>query len=122
MDVLVVVLALALITSLAVVGLLLLLLWRRTSRRLRALHSSSRSQSTRYRRISEQFMPFLRDYPWDPGRFRFIGSPVDGVQFEDEQVVFVEFKVGTSSLTRGQRHIRNLIRAGRVDFKEFRLD
>ena len=121
MDVLVVVLALALITSLAVVGLLLLL-WRRTSRRLRALHSSSRSQSTRYGRISEQFMPFLRDYPWDPGRFRFIGSPVDGVQFEDEQVVFVEFKVGTSSLTRGQRHIRDLIRAGRVDFKEFRLD
>ena len=121
MDVLVVVLALALITSLAVVGLLFLL-WRRASRGLRALDSSNRSLSTRYGKITEQFMPFIPDYPWDPGRFRFIGSPVDGVQFEDEQVVFVEFKVGSSSLTRGQRHIRDLIRAGRVDFKEFRLD
>ena len=88
---------------------------------LRDLRSSSQSRSTRYGQMTEQFMPFIPEYPWDPGRFRFIGSPVDGVQFEDEVVVFIEFKVGTSKLTQRQRHIRDLVRAGRVEFREFRL-
>ena len=101
---------------------LFIYLWRRSLDTLRDLRFSSQSRSTRYGQMTEQFMPFISDYPWDPSRFRFIGSPVDGIQFEDERVVFVEFKVGTSKLTQSQRRIRNLVRAGRVEFKEFRLD
>ena len=71
--------------------------------------------------MSEQFMPFMADYPWDPERFRFIGSPIDGIQFEDDRVIFVEFKIGTSKLTARQRLIRDLIRDGRVEFEEVRL-
>ena len=47
---------------------------------------------------------------------------MDGVLFEDERVVFVEFKMGTSKLTQRQRRIRDLVRAGRVEFKELRLE
>ena len=101
---------------------LFIYLWRRSLDNLRDLRSSSQSRSTRYGQMTEQFMPFISDYPWDPSRFRFIGSPVDGIQFEDERVVFVEFKVGTSKLTQSQRRIRDLVRAGRVECKEFRLD
>ena len=113
-------LLLALIVSLLVLGGLFVL-WRRTAAKLRALRFSSQSLSTRYGKMTEQFLPFINDYPWDPGRFRFIGSPVDGVQFEEERVVFVEFKVGSSKLSLGQRRIRDLIEAGRVEFREFRL-
>jgi predicted Holliday junction resolvase-like endonuclease len=72
--------------------------------------------------MTEQFMPFVPDYPWDPQRFRFIGSPIDGVQFEDDKVIIVEFKTGSSKLSERQRHIRDLIRDGRVEFEEFRID
>ena len=113
-------LLLALIVSLLVLGGLFVL-WRRTAAKLRALRFSSQSLSTRYGKMTEQFLPFINDYPWDPERFRFIGSPVDGVQFEEERVVFVEFKVGSSKLSLGQRRIRDLIEAGRVEFREFRL-
>ena len=83
--------------------------------------SSTQSMSTRYGKMTEQFMPFIPNYPWNPGDFRFIGSPIDGIQFEDGQVIFVEFKVGNSKLTQRQRHIRDLIQTGQVEFKEFRL-
>ena len=67
-------------------------------------------------------MPFVPNYPWDPGRFRFIGSPIDGIQFEEDRLIIVEFKIGSSSLTATQRQIRDQIRAGRVEFQQIRLE
>ena len=67
-------------------------------------------------------MPFVPDYPWDPQRFRFIDSPIDGVQFEEDKVILVEFKTATSRLTAGQRAIRDQVRNGQVEFEEFRLE
>ena len=72
--------------------------------------------------MTEQFMPFVSSYPWDPGRFRFIGSPIDGIQFEEDRVIVVEFKTGSSTLTSRQRRIRDQIKEGRVEFQEIRLD
>ena len=77
--------------------------------------------STRYGQMTEQFMPFLNDYPWDPERFRFIGSPIDGIQFEDDRVIIVEFKTGGSALTATQRRIRDQVKAGQVEFTELRI-
>ena len=71
--------------------------------------------------MTEQFMPFVPDYPWDPQRFRFIGSPIDGIQFEDDKVILLEFKTATSKLSARQRMIRDQVRDGRVEFEEFRL-
>ena len=72
--------------------------------------------------MTEQFMPFLPDYPWDPQRFRFIGAPIDGVQFEEDRVILVEFKTGTSRLTEAQRRIRDQVVGGHVEFEELRID
>ena len=70
----------------------MLLVWawvastRSLRRRVRELDGLKRSQSTRYGQTMEQFAPFLADWPWDPKGFRFIGSPVDGVQFNADGV------------------------------------
>ena len=121
MDNLILALGLALAVSLLLVALLGLM-WRGTRARLQASRFSSQSLSTKYGKMTEQFMPFVETFPWDPQRFRFIGSPIDGVQFEDDKIIFVEFKVASSHLSARQRRIRDLIQAGHVEFKEFRLD
>lgn len=89
--------------------------------RVRALESSKQSLSTVYGRITEQWAPFMAGYPYDPRQFRFLGSPVDGVQFEEDKIVFVEFKANGSKLTPRESRIRELIAQGRVEWLEFRL-
>ena len=79
-------------------------------------------QEFKYGQMSEQFMPFVSAYPWDPQRFRFIGSPIDGVQFEEDRVILIEFKTATSKLSARQRQIRDQVQGGRVEFQEFRLE
>jgi len=109
-----------------VVGLSGALIWTlslvtRYKRKLDAEQFRSRSLSTKYGKITEQFLPVLGDYPWDPGNFRFLGSPIDGVQFEQDRVIFVEFKSGNSQLSRNQRRIRALVENSQVSFEVLRL-
>lgn len=68
----------------------------------------------------EQFIPLLKSYPYDRKNFRFIGSPIDGIQFNDNEIVFVEFKTGRSSLTKKQRRIKDLIKKKKVKFSELK--
>tara|TARA_Y100000588_G_scaffold92523_1_gene100014 strand:+ start:1193 stop:1552 length:360 start_codon:yes stop_codon:yes gene_type:complete len=82
--------------------------------------SRNRSQSTRYGQITEQFLPLSKSYPWDPKQFRFLGTPVDGVQFEADRVLFIEFKAAGSKLSKRQREIRDIVRQGKVEFEEIR--
>ena len=83
--------------------------------------SLRRSQSTRYGQISEQFLPLVEQYPYDPKQFRFLGSPIDGVQFEEDKVVLVEFKAAGSRLSARQRKVRDLVREGKIEFREIRV-
>ena len=89
---------------------------------VRALASSKQSLATTYGRITEQWAPFMADYPYDPRNFRFLGSPIDGVQFEEDRIVFVEFKANASRLTDRERRMRELVEQGRVEWLELRLD
>ena len=82
----------------------------------------SRSQSSRYGRLTEQFLPIVASYPWDSHNFRFIGSPVDGIQFEDDRIIVVEFKAGKGSLSKKQRKIRDLVKAGKVEFEVVKIE
>jgi predicted Holliday junction resolvase-like endonuclease len=91
-------------------------------RRVRELDALKRSQSTRYGQTMEQFAPFLADWPWDPKGFRFLGSPVDGVQFTEDGVVFVEVKSASSRLSPLQQAIKRQVEDGRVSWEEVRLD
>lgn len=89
--------------------------------KIKELVSSKQSLATKYGKMSEQFMPFLKDYPYDSQNFRFIGTPVDGIQFEDDRIVFVEFKTGDSRLSAKQKNIRELIYKKKVKWEEVRI-
>ena len=66
-------------------------------------------------------MPFLKNYPYESSNFRFIGTPIDGIQFEDDKIIFVEFKAGDSRLTAKQEKIKDLINKKKVNWEEFRI-
>jgi predicted Holliday junction resolvase-like endonuclease len=78
-----------------------------------------RSLSTVYGRISEQWFPLMDRYPYDPQSFRFLGTPVDGIQFEEDRIVFCEFKANRSGLSPLQKHIKHLVESRRVYWEEF---
>jgi predicted Holliday junction resolvase-like endonuclease len=116
-----------LVTFIAFAGLVLLLyrrLWVKYERLRFDLQEAlfqKKSLSSRYGRMTEQFIPFLESYPYNEQDFRFIGSPIDGVQFEKDRVVLVEFKTAGSGLSKRQKEIKGLVEKGRVEFREFRL-
>jgi predicted Holliday junction resolvase-like endonuclease len=84
------------------------------------LHSK-KSSEIRLGKIGENMAPFLKDWPWDPNNFHFIGYPTDGIQFNDDEVIFVEIKTGKSRLTPSQRKIRDVVKEGKVSFAVFRI-
>jgi predicted Holliday junction resolvase-like endonuclease len=94
---------------------------RQLSEQLDAADFQQRSLSTTYGRITEQWFPLMEQYPYDPHGFRFLGTPIDGVQFEDDRIVFVEFKTNKSRLSKLQKHYRELVESGEVYFEEFRF-
>lgn len=81
--------------------------------------SRQRSLSSTYGRISEQWIPLSTRYPYDPQNFRFLGSPIDGVQFEEDSIIFIEFKANKSRLSDKQKRIKQLIEDGCVYWDEF---
>lgn len=85
------------------------------------LASSKQSLSTKYGQMTEQFLPFTKEYPYNKNNFRFLGSPIDGVQFNENDIVFIEFKSNKSQMTPKQKHIKNLIKQKKIKFREFRI-
>lgn len=92
----------------------------RVQRRLNDTLSRKQSQSTRYGQIFEQMVPFSKDFPFDPKKFRFIGNPVDGVVFEDDMITFCEIKLNNSVLSARQKSIKRLVEDKKVCWKEIR--
>ncbi len=101
--------------------IILFFLWRKSSERLSDVKFQKQSLSTKYGKMSEQFMPFLDHYPYDPQNFRFLGSPIDGVQFEEDKIILVEFKTGTSRLSQKQQNIKNLVESRRIYFEQINI-
>lgn len=87
-------------------------IWRITSKK--------QSLSTRYGQIFEQMVPFSREFPFDPKAFRFIGDPIDGVAFKDDEIVFCEIKLNNSELSGKQKRIKNLVEQKKVRWQEIR--
>jgi predicted Holliday junction resolvase-like endonuclease len=111
-------------TILILLGLTLFFfwLWRRASERHAEVAFQKSSLSSKYGKMTEQFMPFLKHYPYDPQNFRFLGSPIDGIQFEEDKIILIEFKTATSRLSDKQRHIADLAAGRRIVFEEHRLE
>ena len=70
----------------------------------------------------EQLIPLSEEYPYDPRGFRFLGNPIDGIQFNDDSIVLVEFKSGKSNLSGKQERIKRLVENGKVYFRVFRVE
>ena len=87
----------------------------------RKLSKKKRSMSSLYGRITEQFAPFMEEYPFDSKKFRFIGSPIDGIQFEEDGIYFIEFKAAGSVLTLQQKKIKELIERKKVGWHVFEV-
>jgi len=90
-------------------------------REIKDILSQKQSLSVKYGKMSEQFMPFLKEYPFDEHDFRFIGNPIDGIQFNEDKIIFIEFKTAGSRLSQKQKEIKNLVDNKQVYFKEFNI-
>jgi len=91
-------------------------------RKIEKLTSEKQSLSTTYGKITEQFAPFMKNYPYPTQNFRFIENPIDGIQFNDNQILFVEFKTNKSKLTTTQNKIQKLVKDGNVAWFEFTME
>ena len=80
-----------------------------------------KSSEVRLGKIGENMAPFFKDWPFDPNDFRFLGNPVDGIQFSEDEVVFIEIKTGKARLTSSQKSVKQLVKEGKVKFVTFRI-
>ena len=102
------------------------------------LKQKGRAQSahTSKGQILEKWAPFVDhdqiDPHWRAEDWCFLGQPIDYVVFdwhkdtainmEDGKVVLLDVKAAKSQLTPKQRRIRDLVKAGQVEWREIRLD
>ena len=84
--------------------------------------SLKKSSEIRVGKIGENMAPFLKAWPYDPNNFRFLGNPVDGIQFTNKEIIFIEIKTGKSKLTKSQKRTRDIVRKGNISFATFRVD
>ena len=109
------------------VALVAFLAWKgRYTRAVRA-DAIVRSQAVITGRVSEQLLPFLPGFGFNPKDARFLGSPVDFVVFDglDEgalrRVVFVEVKTGDADLSPRERQVRDAVQGREVEWLELRV-
>ena len=102
------------VIALLIIDIILILLLVRYYKKYKTIFSGKMSQSSIYGKTIEQLMPFVKDFPFPPERFRFIGNPIDGVAFLDDRVVFVEMKFNKSELSPVQKKIKDAVQKGRV--------
>jgi hypothetical protein len=68
---------------------------------------------------SQQYHVFMKQYPYNPDKFRYIGDPIDGIQFEEDKILFVSFKAGNTPRSPDQDLIKNLLENGNVSWFEW---
>lgn len=86
----------------------------------------ARSRSVITGKVTENIVPFMPDFPFNPKDARFIGSPIDFIIFDglDEgelkEIVILEVKTQNSRLSNRQKAIRDAITEGRFSWQEVR--
>lgn len=113
-----------LIAGIIVFGMFLFFFYKKNiqlENQLSELLFAKNSQSVKYGKLTEQFLPFSREFPFNSENFRFIGSPIDGIVFENDRIIFCEFKSNNSNLSQKQKSIKSLVEAKRIEWMEFFL-
>lgn len=83
--------------------------------------SQKKSGEVRLGHIAETLAPFLDQFDFEPEKCSFLGQPIDYISFGDDEITFIEVKSGNSQLSQKQRHIRDLVKAKLVSWKEVRI-
>ncbi len=103
------------------------LLWKaHYTKRIRQ-DAVARSQATIAGQVHEQLLPYFPDFPFNPKDARFLGSPIDLIVFDGldagqiNRIVMIEVKTGSSTLSKRERQIRDVIREGRISWQELRV-
>jgi len=94
---------------------------KKAEKATRKMLSQKKSSEVRLGKIGENMAPFFLGWPYDPNKFRFLGNPIDGIQFDDDEVIFVEIKTGKARLTASQKSVKQLVQEGKVRFATFRV-
>lgn len=79
-----------------------------------------KSMNIKHGKSFENLFPFMNKYPYEPRNFRFIGDPIDGLSFEENKIVFMEFKTGSSRLSEKQKKIKEMVENKKVEWKEIK--
>src|SRR3989344_831191 len=86
-----------------------------------------RSRAVLSGQFSEQLAPYLPNFPYKPTEARFIGKPIDFIIFKGmddrkiDEVVFVEVKSGSSTLSSQERTLRDTINEKNVRWEEYSI-
>lgn len=93
-----------------------------TLKELSDLKYQQQSKSVRLGLISENVLPFHSDFKYNVKDLVPMFRPIDYVVFKEDEIVFLEIKIGTSQLSDKQKRIRSLINSGKVRFEEHRIN
>lgn len=87
-----------------------------------------RSTAVTIGKVFEQLVPYLPEFSFNPKDARFIGAPIDFIVFDGlnedtvNEVVFLEVKTGSSTLSTRERRLRDAVRDKRVRWAELRIE
>ena len=63
----------------------------------------------------------LKDYPYPLENLRLIQTPIDGIQFNKDSIIFIKFIRPNTKLTKSQQHIKRLVQQGNIHWFEFKI-
>ncbi len=109
------------------VGLVAFIVWRAKHAGAIRADAVAKSLAVTVGKVSEQLVPYLPGFGYNPKDARFLGSPVDFVVFDGldagalRRVVFLEVKTGAAALSTRERQVRDAIESGRIAWDELRI-
>ena len=109
------------------VGLVAFIVWRAKHAGAIRADAVAKSLAVTVGKVSEQLVPYLPGFRYNPKDARFLGSPVDFVVFDGldsgalRRVVFLEVKTGAAALSSRERQVRDAIENGRIAWDELRI-
>ena len=78
-------------------------------------------------KVVEHLVPYFGVFPYNPQDVRFLGAPIDLVVFDGlsegdlREIIFLEVKTNTSTLSTRERRVRDVIQARGVKWQELRI-
>ena len=106
-----------------VISLLIRRIHTEKSRQL-SLQKDYQSLYIKHGKAWEHFVPFTPNFERIASKenFRFMGSPIDGIAFDDNAIKFIEIKTGKSQLNKKQKKIKQQVKDQKVEWHELRYE